>query len=64
MSTQAAMFLKLKVTQSWGEELGKENIDQNKQDLVYKFPLTPNDKAFLRENIFKALDCAPNKVAQ
>lgn len=27
VATQAALFLKLKVQQCWGEDLGKENID-------------------------------------
>ena len=63
MATQAAMFLKIKVQQSWGEELGKENIDKNSPDmLAYQTPLSMGDKQFLRDNIFKALDTAQNKV--
>jgi hypothetical protein len=63
VATQAALFLKLKVQQCWGEDLGKENIDVvNRTDLQYAFPFTPNDKHFLRENIFKALDVAPSKT--
>ena len=67
MSTQAALFLKLKVQQCWGEDAGKENMDSNKQqtaDLAYAYPLTIGDKIFLRENIFKALDGAPSKAIQ
>lgn len=68
MATQAALFLKLKVQQSWGEDVGKENIDSNKSnspsDLAYSLPLTMGDKQFLRENIFKALDVAPSKTIQ
>jgi hypothetical protein len=54
------------VQQSWGEDVGKENLDANRQqqDLQYSFPLTPNDKQYLRENIFKALDAAPSKTVQ
>lgn len=67
MATQAALFLKLKVQQCWGEDVGKENIDtmnRTQQDLQYAFPFSPNDKQFLRENIFKALDSAPSKTIQ
>jgi len=61
------LFLKLKVQQCWGEELGKENIDlmnRTQQDQQYAYPLTPGDKQFLRENIFKALDVAPTPIIQ
>lgn len=62
VATQAALFLKLKVQQCWGEDPGKENLDANR--LAYSSPLTYGDKQFLRENIFKALDSAPNKTVQ
>jgi hypothetical protein len=49
------MFLKLKVQQCWGEDMGKENMDVANSNLQYAYPLSPADKQFLRENIFKAL---------
>jgi hypothetical protein len=59
VATQAALFLKLKVQQCWGEDLGKENMDANKgAELQYAQPLTYGDKQFLRENIFKGIDSA------
>ena len=64
MATQAAMFLKLKVQQCWGEDMGKENMDVANSNLQYAYPLSPVDKQFLRENIFKALDVAPTKIIQ
>jgi hypothetical protein len=67
VATQAAFFLKRKVQQCWGEDVGKENIDianRTQTDLQYAYPLSPNDKQFLRENIFKALDAAPSKQVQ
>ena len=36
----------------------------NNSNLHYAYPLSPADKQFLRENIFKALDVAPNKIIQ
>jgi hypothetical protein len=45
--------------------MGKENIDTaNRGDLQFAFPFSPNDKQFLRDNIFKALDAAPSKPIQ
>lgn len=67
MATQAAIFLKLKVQQCWGEDegQGKENVSGNAaQQLAFAFPLSPNDKAYLRDNIFKALDSAASKTIQ
>ena len=58
------MFLKLKVQQCWGEDMGKENVDLANSNLQYAYPLSPADKQFLRENIFKALDVAPTKIIQ
>jgi aminopeptidase C len=37
VSTQAALFLKLKVQQCWGEEVGKENIDTNRNNAESAF---------------------------
>ncbi len=39
-------------------------MNRTQQDLQYAFPFSPNDKQFLRENIFKALDSAPSKTIQ
>lgn len=64
VATQAAFFLKLKVQQCWGEEVGKENLDVNRPQLAYANPLNPGDKQYLRENVFKALDIAPSKTIQ
>lgn len=64
MATQAAMFLKLKVQQCWGEDLGKENQDANRPQLAFSAPLSMGDKQYLRDNVFKALDMAPTKTIQ
>lgn len=44
--------------------MGKENLDVANSSLHYAYPLSPADKQFLRENIFKALDIAPTKIIQ
>ena len=44
--------------------MGKENMDLANSNLQYAYPLSPADKQFLRENIFKALDVAPTKIIQ
>ena len=65
------MFLKLKVSQCWGEDtLGKENQSSQansstvQSQLAFASPFSPQDKAYLRENIFKALDAASSKTIQ
>lgn len=63
------MFLKLKVQQCWGEDpqaVGKENVNSSnvQSQLAFAFPLSHQDKAYLRENIFKALDSASSKTIQ
>jgi hypothetical protein len=37
-------------------------MDVQNKNLQYAYPLSPADKQFLRDNIFKALDVAPNKI--
>eukprot|EP00347_Sterkiella_histriomuscorum_P021385 403334157 len=68
IASQAALYLKLKVQQSWGEDMGKENMNSNnsntQQSNEFAEPLTHQDKEFLRHNIFKALDQAQGKTIQ
>lgn len=66
VATLAAFYLKQKVQQTWGLEFGgKENISHNIQDEDdFKRPIAPQDKDFLRFNIFKALDVAGTKQIQ
>jgi hypothetical protein len=54
------------VQQTWGLEFGgKENVSHNIQDEDdFKRPVAQQDKEFIKFNIFKALDVAPNKVIQ
>ena len=52
--------------QTWGLEFGgKENVSHNNQEEDdFKRPIAEQDKEFIKFNIFKALDVAPNKVIQ
>ena len=61
ISQQAVMLLKLKVQNSWSTDKDKENVNQN-QTNEYHLPLNFEDKEFIKQNIFKAIDNAPSKM--
>lgn len=54
------MLLKLKVEKSWSTDIGKENVNLNQNE--FNLPLSFEDKQFIKQNIFSAIDNAPNKV--
>ncbi len=52
------MLLKLKVEKCWSQDTGKENMNSNNSPNEYEIPLNFEDKEFIKQNIFKALDSA------